>query len=214
VSEIVKRVHVRIAGVAYQLAATEDEAHIRKMAAQADEMIRQVLLASPHLSQSMATILALVNAMDEVNKYRRQSESLQKEKDSLALQMQHLKTELDRVREQNWDMRKDQLQMQRLIAEYEKRFEQILSAADTQEKAAAEPEPALVTQNHASEEMNVIQAHEMSDASEQTPAYTDDGTTGTVDNESELSAGPAPENPAPSPLTLARYQQSRLEDYI
>ncbi|NCA97870.1 MAG: cell division protein ZapA [Clostridia bacterium] len=136
--EIVKRVNVRIAGVAYQLAATEDEAHIRKMAARADEMIRQVLLASPHLSQSMATILALVNAMDEVNKFRRQSEILQKERDSQAQQMQQLKTELDRVREQNWDMRKDQLHMQRLIAEYEKRFEQILS--DASEHAAPNPD--------------------------------------------------------------------------
>ncbi len=78
--DTVKRVNVRIAGVAYQLAATEDETHIRKMAAQADEMIRQVLLASPHLSQSMATILALVNAMDEVNKFRRQSESYKRKR--------------------------------------------------------------------------------------------------------------------------------------
>jgi cell division protein ZapA (FtsZ GTPase activity inhibitor) len=176
VPDTVKRVNVRIAGVAYQLAATDDEAHIRKMAAQADEMIRQVLLASPHLSQSMATILALVNAMDEVNKFRRQSESLQKEKDSLAQQSRQLKTELDRVREQNWDMRKDQLHMQRLIAEYEKRFEQILAAADAKEKADATAHPG--------------------------------------DGETESIPESDPENPNPSPLTLAGYQQSRLEDYI
>ncbi len=199
--DTVKRVNVRIAGVAYQLAATEDETHIRKMAAQADEMIRQVLLASPHLSQSMATILALVNAMDEVNKFRRQSESLQKEKDSLTQQSQQLKTELDRIREQNWDMRKDQLHMQRLIAEYEKRFEQILADAEAQEKVDA-------------------------------PAKLNDDETDHVDDEPEPgpvsqpepipNSEPAPDSESESegahfvhlPLTLAGYQQSRLEDYI
>ena len=199
--DTVKRVNVRIAGVAYQLTATEDETHIRKMAAQADEMIRQVLLASPHLSQSMATILALVNAMDEVNKFRRQSETLQKEKDSLTQQTQLLKTELDRVREQNWDMRKDQLHMQRLIAEYEKRFEQILADAEAQEKVDA-------------------------------PAKLNDDETDHVDDEPEPgpvsqpepipNSEPAPDSESESegahfvhlPLTLAGYQQSRLEDYI
>ncbi len=181
--ETVKRVNVRIAGVAYQLAATEDEAHIRKMAAQADEMIRQVLLASPHLSQSMATILALVNAMDEANKFRRLSESLHKEKDSLALQAQQLKTELDRVREQNWDMRKDQLHLQRLIAEYEKRFAQILVAAEAEDKAATEPQ-----------------------AEPESAPMPEPGL--------EPLPEPDPENSDSLPLTLAGYQQSRLEDYI
>lgn len=177
--DTVKRVNVRIAGVAYQLAATDDEAHIRKMAAQADEMIRQVLLASPHLSQSMATILALVNAMDEVSKFRRQNETLQKEKDSLSQQAQQHKTELDRVREQNWDMRRDQLHMQRLIAEYEKRFEQILATADAQERTEAEPIP------------------EPEPIPESEPI-------------SERHLG----NSDAFPLTLAGYQQSRLEDFI
>ena len=179
--DTVKRVNVRIAGVAYQLAATDDEAHIRKMAAQADEMIRQVLLASPHLSQSMATILALVNAMDEVSKFRRHNETLQKEKDSLSQQAQQHKTELDRVREQNWDMRRDQLHMQRLIAEYEKRFEQILATADAQERTEAEPE------------------------SEPEPEPIP---------ESEPISERHPGNSDAFPLTLAGYQQSRLEDFI
>jgi len=201
VPEIVKRVNVRIAGVAYQLAATEDETHIRKMAAQADEMIRQVLLASPHLSQSMATILALVNAMDEVNKFRHQSEILQKEKISLAQQTQQLKTELDRVREQNWDMRKDQLHMQRLIAEYEKRFEQILAAAEAQEKAD-------VTDNPDDDETgNLVDESEPIPDSEPEPIQK-------PEPESEPIPEPEFSHSASSPLTLAGYQQSRLEDFI
>ena len=199
--DTVKRVNVRIAGVAYQLAATEDETHIRKMAAQADEMIRQVLLASPHLSQSMATILALVNAMDEVNKFRRQSETLQKEKDSLTQQTQQFKTELDRVREQNWDMRKDQLHMQRLIAEYEKRFEQILADAEAQEKVDA---PA---------KLNDDETDHVDDEPKPGPDSQPDPIP---DSEPSPDFDSEPEVPhlAHLPLTLAGYQQSRLEDYI
>jgi len=207
VPDTVKRVNVRIAGVAYQLAATEDETHIRKMAAQADEMIRQVLLASPHLSQSMATILALVNAMDEVNKFRRQSETLQKEKDSLTQQTQLLKTELDRVREQNWDMRKDQLHMQRLIAEYEKRFEQILAAAEAQEKVDA---PANRGDGETDNETdNLDDGSEPIPDSEPEP-IPEPETESTPESDSE-SEGP---HLVHVPLTLAGYQQSRLEDYI
>lgn len=200
-SDTIKRVNVRIAGVAYQFTATEDESHIRKMAAQADEMIRQVLLAGPHLSQSMATILALVNAMDDINKNKSQAEALLQEKSALQQQVQKITTEYDRIREQNWEMRKDQLQLQRLIAEYEKRFEQILQAAEAQERqdlqqAAEEPKTDVAQQ------ATVPLAYALESESDF------DSLPTLAVAETEVIETLA------SPLTLTAYQQSRLEDYI
>ena len=189
----VKRVSVRIAGVAYQLAASEDEAHIRKMAAQADEMIRQVLLASPQLNQSTATILALVNAMDDVNKARSQAAALASEKDVLTQQASQLRTELDRVREQNFAMRRDQLQLQRLVAEYERRFEQIVQAAAEQGKDPDSLEDAVGRMDP------------------DTAEPLDRCEIDTVHSEATDSTASADKA---TPLTLTSYQQSRLEDFI
>lgn len=120
-----KRVSVRIAGVAYQLAAAENEDYIRQLAIQADEMIRRVQQTNPYLNQTMATVLALVNALDENGQSGNQSLQAIRQRDAAERQLAETRAELNRLREQNWDMKKDLLKMQSLLAEFEQHLEKM-----------------------------------------------------------------------------------------
>ena len=122
-NEPVHRILVKIAGVAYQLVASGKDDEIRLLAAQADEIIRRVQKANPQLSQTMATVLALVNALDEVNTTTRQMDALQNQHDNLEQRLTETQAELLKVREQNWDMRKDMLTLQRLLRDVEQHLE-------------------------------------------------------------------------------------------
>ena len=66
-AEEIKKIYARIGGMSYHLVTSENELYTRQIAAKADEMINRVMQNNPHLSQNMATILALVNAVDELN---------------------------------------------------------------------------------------------------------------------------------------------------
>jgi cell division protein ZapA (FtsZ GTPase activity inhibitor) len=191
-----KRVHVRIANVAYQLAATENENYIRQMAAKADEMIRRVQQNSPQLSQNMATVLALVNAMDEISQTSNQAEIAQRQRDSLERQLAETKVELSRMREQNWEMKKDMLKMQNLLAEFEHHLEKLKqSEIDTLGK----PKPVVAVPE-------IIE-----DDDYENDENEEDGLLGEdfepVDNLATQLIDTAP----PS---LQSYQQSCLEDFI
>jgi cell division protein ZapA (FtsZ GTPase activity inhibitor) len=191
-----KRVHVRIANVAYQLAATENENYIRQMAAKADEMIRRVQQNSPQLSQNMATVLALVNAMDEISQTSSQAEIAQRQRDSLERQLAETKVELSRMREQNWEMKKDMLKMQNLLAEFEHHLEKLKqSEIDTLGK----PKPVVAVPE-------IIE-----DDDYENDENEEDGLLGEdfepVDNLATQLIDTAP----PS---LQSYQQSCLEDFI
>ncbi|MDD2534834.1 MAG: cell division protein ZapA [Eubacteriales bacterium] len=118
-----KHVQVRIAGVNYQLAASENEDYIRALAIQADEMIRRVQQANPYLNQTMSIVLALVNALDEFGQAGYQSSLAIQARDAAERSLLESKTELNRLREQNWDMKKDLLNMQSLLAEFEQHLE-------------------------------------------------------------------------------------------
>jgi cell division protein ZapA (FtsZ GTPase activity inhibitor) len=107
---------VKIGGMNYQLLAAENETYIRKVAAQADEMIRRVMQNNPHLTLSMSTVLALVNAVDEQYGLRREQE------DAL-----HKQEELMRCREQTWEIKKELLHYQNMCSEYEELLEETTS---------------------------------------------------------------------------------------
>lgn len=122
-NEPVHRIHVKIAGIGYQLVASGKDDDIRLLAAQTDEIIQRVQKANPQLSQNMATVLALVNALDEVNATARQLDIVQTQRDTLEQRLTETQTELLRIREQNWDMRKDLLTMQRLLRDVEQHLD-------------------------------------------------------------------------------------------
>ncbi len=120
-----KRVTVRIAGINYQLAAAENEDYIRALAIQADEMIRRVQQSNPYLNQTMATVLALVNALDENGQSDFLSHQAVRQRDEAERKLTEARTELNHLREQNWDMKKDLLKMQGLLSEFEKHLEKL-----------------------------------------------------------------------------------------
>ena len=60
-----KRIEVRIGGTHYTLLSGDDETYSRRVAAQADQLVRRILQSNPSLNQTSALVLGLVNAVDE-----------------------------------------------------------------------------------------------------------------------------------------------------
>jgi hypothetical protein len=69
-------------------------------------------------------------------------------------------------------MRKDQLHMQRLIAEYEKRFEQILAAAEAQEKVDTPAKLNDDENNHVDDDPNLARTPSPTPSRTPNPART------------------------------------------
>ena len=59
-----RRIEVRIGGSQYTLLTGDDEVYARRIAAQADQLVRRILQNNPALNQSAALVLALVNSID------------------------------------------------------------------------------------------------------------------------------------------------------
>ena len=218
-----KRVHVRIANVAYQLAATENENYIRQMAAKADEMIRRVQQNSPQLSQNMATVLALVNAMDEISQTSSQAEIAQRQRDSLERQLAETKVELSRMREQNWEMKKDMLKMQNLLAEFEHHLEKLKqSEIDTLGK----PKPVVAVpdiledddfENDENEGDALLgENYENLDNLSSPDEFVNETCDDLADqlDQPEIAQKQSAQLIDTAPPSLQSYQQSCLEDYI
>jgi cell division protein ZapA len=127
VSDNVSKITVKIGGMNYQLLAAENETYIRKVAAQADEMIRRVMQNNPHLTLSMSTVLALVNAVDEQYGLRREQEDALHKQEEAMNQLSELKEELMRCREQTWEIKKELLHYQNMCSEYEELLEETTS---------------------------------------------------------------------------------------
>lgn len=214
-----KRVHVRIANVAYQLAANENETHIRQMAANADEMIRRVLQSSPQLSQGMATVLALVNAMDEISLLSSQAEIERRQRESLERQLVETKVELSRIREQNWEMKKDMLKMQNLLAEFEQHLDKLkhseIDSLGKPKRTAMLPEMAEDDDDDDMDDDAINDAFDGAidgvindDDDDDMDDDAIDDAIGTVAREG------GPEHEKTAPPTLQSYEQTRLEDYL
>jgi cell division protein ZapA (FtsZ GTPase activity inhibitor) len=118
-AEPIKRISVRIGGICYQLVSAENEAYTHQIAAKADEMIRRVMQNNPQLSLNMAAILALVNSLDELARTYQQHHVLESQKLDAEKQSGEARKELMRLREQNWDMKKEILRLNALQRDYE-----------------------------------------------------------------------------------------------
>ena len=119
----ISKITVKIGGMNYQLLAAENEIYMRQVAAHADEMIRRVMQNNPHLTLSMSTVLALVNAVDEQYNARKGQEDAEHKKIDAEKKLAELKSELMRCREQTWEIKKDLLHYQNLCKEYEELLE-------------------------------------------------------------------------------------------
>lgn len=135
----IRRIQVRIGSLSYSLITGEDEQYTRRTAARADEMIRRVMQNNPQLSQSMATVLALVNAVDDLHRLADRSsryEARLKEIDDVS---GDLRQELQRLREQNWELKKDLLDARNACRELEALSETLKAENAATPAAAADP---------------------------------------------------------------------------
>jgi len=118
----VQKISVRIGGMSYSLVSSESEQYTRQIAARADEMIRRVVASSPQLSQQMAVVLALTNAVDELTRQATQQSLAEQQRDAAELKTTELRTELTRARELNWDLKKEMLRLKELCRQHEARL--------------------------------------------------------------------------------------------
>jgi hypothetical protein len=106
-------------------------------------MIRRVMQNNPQLSLNMSTVLALVNAMDELNKSYQQLSLHDQHRLDADRQSGEIRTELMRMREQNWEMKKELLRLNALVKEYETMIDQFTRTVHPVDSAdpADSPEP-------------------------------------------------------------------------
>lgn len=109
------KISVRIGGMSYNLVSSEAESYTRQVAARADEMIRRVASSNPQLSQHMATVLALTNAVDETMRLSRHQTLAEQQRDTAEMKTTELRTELAREREVNWELKKELLHLRTLL---------------------------------------------------------------------------------------------------
>ena len=130
-----KKCAVRIGGVVYQLVTPENEAYARQIASRADEMIKRVMQDNPQLNQAMSTVLALINAVDELAKAYQQMKSFEDQQLGLEHKASEARRELNRLREQNWEMKKDLLNLNELNRDLQTLVSKLTRPADRKDEA-------------------------------------------------------------------------------
>lgn len=117
-----KAVSVHIAGMQYRLIASDEdgEVYIRKTAERAEQMIHKVQAVSPGMTLTSVTVLALLNAVDELFRSESAVREIGQEASSLRTAQTADKTNFSRLREINWELKKEILRLQKVIDGYEK----------------------------------------------------------------------------------------------
>ena len=115
-------VSVHIAGMQYRLIASDEdgEVYIRKTAERAEQMIHKVQAVSPGMTLTSVTVLALLNAVDELFRCESAVREIEQEAISLRTAQTADKTNFSRLREINWELKKEILRLQKVIDAYEK----------------------------------------------------------------------------------------------
>ncbi len=135
-AEAIKKCTVRIGGVFYQLVTRENEQYTRQIAAHADEMIQRIMAENEHLNQTMATVLSLVNVLDDLMQSKKEQQVLEKGLLEAEGRAAIAKRDLDKAREDYWELKKEMLALAEQNQDY---LAQIKLLAQPEE---AEPEPA------------------------------------------------------------------------
>ncbi len=193
-SNTLKKCSVNIGGISYQLVTQENEVYTRQIAAKADEMVRSILQNNPQLSQSMATVLALVNAVDELSRADQHIQTIEQKDLDLKHQTSETRQELNRLREQNWEMKKEILRLNDLNRDSQALINRLTQpAAEAAEPAAEQPVP-------------IEEIRSISDVgTENVPEEQENGD----------SEHPADNDPDAPELTDKRvFQQTDLDDYL
>lgn len=115
-------VNVRIGRMTYRLSAGENPQKTFDVAATADAMMARIAKRHPGLNQVSQAVLALVNTISMMETFQEELEASFRERDLASTKSEELKAELNRLREQFWEMKKDLLYYQNLCEVYEKKL--------------------------------------------------------------------------------------------
>ncbi len=181
--------------MSYQLVSAENEAYTRQIALKADEMIRRVMQNNPQLSLNMSTVLALINSLDEQSRIFQRLNALESQHGEADKQALELRNELQRIREQNWEMKKEMLRISSLVREYE-------SLLAERTAMTAQPNTSIPADQHADTPNQNEPA-----LSPVQPLPTDVETT------IDAFVHNAPTN-LEQPPAAERLKQTNLEDYL
>ena len=115
-------VNVRIGKMTYRLSSDGDLQRTYDIAATADAMMEQITKRHPHLNQVSQAVLALVNSIGLMEDFHEKIKTAYQERDFARMHQEELKAELNRLREQFWELKKDVLYYQNLCDIYEKKL--------------------------------------------------------------------------------------------
>ena len=141
----IKRVQVRIGSMSYALVSAEDEQYTRKVGARADEMIQRVMQNNPQLGQHQATVLALVNAVDDLTRMYGKAKNEDNRQQEIDRQISEVRHELQRQRELNWDMKKEILELRQVCREYETELAKLRRGGSARAEDSKEFKPLQVS---------------------------------------------------------------------
>ena len=128
-------VNVRIGRMTYRLSTGGNLQKTYDVAATANAMMNQVNQRHPNLNQVSQAILALVNAIGLMEGFHEELKLAFNERDLARMNVEELKAELNRLREQFWEMKKDLLYYKNLSEAYEDKM--LERRPDDQEMATA-----------------------------------------------------------------------------
>lgn len=109
-----KRVDVSVGGVTYHLSANENEDYIKQTADKADKALRDLMIRNPSLSGMQATILLVINLMDNLNKLSSEYDALLAENERATAERDLCSKELFVQRDVNFEIKKELLRVNEL----------------------------------------------------------------------------------------------------
>lgn len=95
------KVVIRIASKDYTLIGVESDEYIQKVGLYIDKKMNEILIRNNRLSTSLAAVLTALNVADDFFKSRENEISIRKEKEIMIEELQRLKSESIKLKEEN-----------------------------------------------------------------------------------------------------------------
>jgi len=134
------QVRVQIGGMQYALTAPidADEKYIRYIAKRTNQIISQVYEQSPGMSTMNVSILALLNVVDEITQNDLYTHELEEHFSKYVTANESEKDNLLRLRDLNWEMRKEIHRLRAIVENYENQISGIPLNPNPSEKLPLE----------------------------------------------------------------------------
>lgn len=132
-----ERISVRIGSMTYRILANENAEYMRAIAKMADELICTLKSQYTGMGDQAASVLALVNLLDQIEKMKESGSQVAGAQDRLQKELEESQANLLRMREQCWEIKKDLLYYRNLCEIYEERISQMAPAGSSRKSAKA-----------------------------------------------------------------------------